>query len=439
MEEKNDNRDRQLRHLSQSIRLKESASPRLVKMTMTSVSITVLAFLAWSAVADVHEIAHTPGEIVPSGFQQVVQHLEGGMVKEILVHEGDAVDQGQLLLRLDGAGAEEDLKRAEEQKYAYDMQKERLRAFIEKRAPSFGQAATPAAAREQEFIFSSMEDAKKQEADIITGQIAQKKQAIVALTSDLQTAQQNFAILQDLYTRRQKLFEKGYIPEMKLLETKQSYNQMRGQVESLRSQIAGAQSAIGEYESRLSALTAGNIDDANQKLDALNAAAAANEQTIEKLRDRVTRLDVRAPVKGIVKGLTVNTIGGVVQPGQELVEIVPTDAPLIVNLKIPPRYIGHIKVGQKVQVKFSSFDFARYGSVAGSLQFISAAAFSGEGGERYYQGRVALDKTYVGSDSRNVFMPGMTVMADIITGDKTILQYLLKPIRNALSTAFTER
>ena len=120
-------------------------------------------------------------------------------------------------------------------------------------------------------------------------------------------------------------------------------------------------------------------------------------------------------------------------------EIVPADAPLVVALRIPPRYIGHLKTGQPVQIKSSSFDFSRYGSAPGTLEFISAATFTGENGDRYYQGRVKLARNYIGDDARNTVIPGMTVMADVITGQKTVLEYLLKPIRNAMSTAFTER
>jgi membrane fusion protein, adhesin transport system len=199
------------------------------------------------------------------------------------------------------------------------------------------------------------------------------------------------------------------------------------------------QAAIREYQDRLSSLDAGFTDDASQKLDGILAAQAQNRELAAKIRERVDRLGVRAPVHGTVKGLTVNTTGNVVQPGQTLMEILPADAPLVVSLKIPPQYIGHIRPGQSVQVKFSSFDFSRYGALPGTLEFISAASFSGERGERYFQGRVQLARNYVGEDSRNIIIPGMTVMADIITGDKTVLQYLLKPIRNTISTAFIER
>jgi HlyD family secretion protein/adhesin transport system membrane fusion protein len=141
-----------------------------------------------------------------------------------------------------------------------------------------------------------------------------------------------------------------------------------------------------------------------------------------------------------VKGLSVNTIGGVVQPGQALMEIVPLDKDLVVEVRIPPRYIGPMHVGQRVQLKVSSYDFSRYGSIGGTLDYISPTTFMGENGERFYRGRVRLDQNYVGHSPRqNIIMPGMTVMADIITGNKTILEYLLKPIHRALLSSFSER
>lgn len=145
------------------------------------------------------------------------------------------------------------------------------------------------------------------------------------------------------------------------------------------------------------------------------------------------------PSRGLVKGLSVNTIGEVIQPGQTIMEIIPLDKALEVAVKISPQDIGHLKVGQAVQVKFSTFDFSRYGSIAGHLEQISATTFSGENGDRYYQGRILLDQNHVGVNPENMIMPGMTVMADVITGDKTILQYMLKPIHVSLKTAFTER
>lgn len=431
----------QLKMLSQSIRLRETASPRIVRATMGVVSLAFLGFILWAGFSNVHEIARTPGEIVPSGYQQAVQHLEGGLVRDILVQEGDLVEKGQVLLRIDGAGIEADLKRTEEQALTLRLQEERLRAFLEGRVPVFPPeaAARPETLRDQESFFSAMRAASEKERAVIGQQIVQKQQAIGALRAEMATAQQNFRIVSDLYDKRREMNRRGVMSDVRVMETEQQHNQLQGQIRSLQSQIAAAQGAIREYEGRLAALEAGTADDINQRLDGILAAQAQNRELLAKLKDRVARLDLRAPVRGTVKGLSVNTIGNVVQPGQTLMEILPADAPLVVSLKIPPRYIGHIHTGQDVQVKCSSFDFSRYGAIPGKLEFISAASFAGENGERYFQGRVRLSRAHVGEDTRNSVVPGMTVMADIITGEKTVLQYLLKPVRSAMATAFTEK
>lgn len=433
--------ERQLRYLSQSIRLKESSGPGIVRSTMIILSFSVFAFMAWAGFANVHEIARTPGEIIPSGYQQVVQHMEGGIVKDILVHDGDVVKKGALLLRLDGSDAKEDLNRALGKKAVLSLQEERLRAYIDGRKPNFaGKDAThPELIADSTAFFTSMAASSARESDIIHDQIRQKKQSIGMLAGNLKTAQSNYAIITELYGRRAELNRQGIYSDVKLLETQQRKNELEGEINSLKSQISMAQSAMTEYQNRQKSLSATQKDDAHGKLDAIIAEQVQNDDMIKKLQNRVARLAITSPVDGIVKGMAINTVGSVAQPSQVLMEIVPTGENLVVSLRIPPKYVGHLKAGQNVQVKLSSYDFARYGAVAGTLQSISATTFNGENGERYYQGKVTLSKDHVGENTENKVLPGMTVMADIITGDKTILQYLLKPIRSAMSTAFTER
>lgn len=223
------------------------------------------------------------------------------------------------------------------------------------------------------------------------------------------------------------------------MEYQQSLNVIRGDIDQIKTRISVAGAEQAEFQNRLKSLGASNNNNVNERLDAVLSEKSQNEELIAKLRDRVTRLVIRAPVDGIIKGLAVNTIGGVVRPGETIMEIVPTNKDMIVQVKIPPQHIAHLKPGQDVKVKLSSYDFSRYGLIDGKLEQISASTFSSEGGDRYYQGRIRLQKQYVGKNRNNVITPGMTVMAEIITGEKTILQYLLKPIHNSLKTAFSER
>ncbi|MCC6597993.1 MAG: HlyD family type I secretion periplasmic adaptor subunit [Alphaproteobacteria bacterium] len=438
---KNKNPEKQTRYLSQAIQLEEAVNPSIVRSTMLTISIALLAFLGWAGVTKISEIAHTPGEIIPTGNQQVVQHLEGGIVKSIRVKERQMVKKGQIVLTLDGGGSQDDLNRALSRDMALKMQEERLRAFVEGRQPDFSAygADHPDAVKDQKSFFAGMVKARTEDHKVIEEQIVQKKRLIATYQSDLSTAQDNQRIAGDLYARRMQLNQKGYASDMHLLEAQQNLNNANGDTRQIENKIRMTRSEISEFQNRLKSLGARQQDEMHERLDQIMAELSQNAELVEKLKHRVARLDVRAPTDGLVKGLAVNTIGAVIQPGQTLMEIVPMDEKLVVQIKIPPQHIGHLKPGQDVQVKFSSFDFSRYGFIRGKLQQISATTFSGANGERYYEGRIDLEKDYVGEDQGNIILPGMVVMADIITGRKTILDYLLKPIRNSVKTAFTER
>jgi adhesin transport system membrane fusion protein len=434
-------RERQTRFLSQAVQLEESVNPHIIRTTMVMASVAILSFLGWAAITNINEVARTPGEVVPYGYQQMVQHLEGGIVKSINVHEGDIVEKGHVLLHLNEESLLSDLERAKSKQLSLEMQAERLRAFVEDRTPDFSpfQSATETMISDQQAVFASMKDAREREKQIIEEQIVQKMQSISTLSTDIETAQSNLKIAQDVYSRKRRLNQRGYASDIQLLESEQNVNAAQGNIKNLQSRIMTAQTEMYEYEGRLQSQKATQRDNAYEKLATTLAEAEQNKKLIGKIEERLARLQIRAPTRGLVKGLAVNTIGAVVTPGQTLMEIVPLDHNLEVEVKIQPKDIGHLRIGQPVQVKFRTYDFSRYGSVTGELGHISATTFSGQEGERFYQGRIVLMQNHVGGNPENMIMPGMTVMADIITGEKTILQYLLKPIHRALRSAFTER
>lgn len=321
------NREEQLQFLRQSARLEESSAPYFVRGVMFIFSVLVFLFLFWAAVAEVEEIAQASGEVVPSGFTQVIQHFDGGIVKEILVKEGSMVKEGDIVVRLDGAGAEEELRKAV-------------------------------------IAQEGMENAAK-------------------------TAEEMFAI-------QEKLKEQEVSSQVRYLEARQARDQAE--------------------------------NDLKQQLE-----------VVRRLKGRVERLEIKAPVSGWVKGMKLNTIGEVVKTGDPLLEIVPTEETLIVDAHISPSDIGHVEIGQKVKVKVSSFDYGRFGAVEGRLEFITATTFDGINGEKYYRGRISLMADHVGKHTEMKIQPGMIVNAGIITGKKTILDYLFKPVQRALQDGLTEK
>lgn len=432
----------QLRYLTHSARLQETLPSYMSRVTIVVVSVTVVAFIGWATFTNVNEVARVPGEIVPLGPQQIVQHLEGGLINDIRVEEGALVEKGDVLARLSGSGFNEDLGQVEERQLSLSLQRERLQAFINGRKPDFS-AYTKASAEQrdnQSRMYAAMLEARQSERNIIEEQIKQKQNSIKALQTRQATIGQNLNIASDLLNRKSQLEAKGYVSKISYLQTQQEAVSLRGESAQLNAQIAEAQSALKEYKDRLKSLDTRFRDDAWKQLESVENDMAENAKITDKMKGRVDRLEVVAPVRGLVKSLSVNTVGGVVVPGQTLMEIVPLDQPMIVEVRIPPRHIGHLKLGQPVQVKISSFDYSRYGSIEGTLDYMSASTFQNDSGDRYYKGRVKLSQNYVGPDPhKNVIVPGMTVMADIITGDKTVMQYLLKPLRNSLQTAMTER
>lgn len=434
-------REKQTRYLSQAIQLEEAVNPHIIRATMTMISLAILIFLCWAGFTNINEIARTPGEIVPTGNQQTVQHLEGGIIKTIKVADGDVVKEGQLLIALDDASIKEDLERANSKQLSLEKQAERLRAFLEGREPDFSKfsGVTDEMITDQKLFFEGMRTARAKEEQIVRDQISQKTQSIQSLESDLETASKTLEIDENMYARRLKLNKKGYASHMQVLEDEQRVTAHKGEIKRLENQILVAKSEIEEFEGRLESLSAKHRDEINEKLDSVLTEFEQNVTLIKKLKERIGRLQINAPTHGLVQGLSINTIGAVIQPGQTIMEIVPLDKSLEVSIKISPKDIGHLKIGQMVQVKISTFDFSRYGSIQGQLEHISPTTFSGADGTRYYQGRVKLDHNHVGHNPDNTIRPGMTVMADVITGKKTILQYMLKPIHVSLKTAFTER
>ncbi|MEZ5936500.1 MAG: HlyD family type I secretion periplasmic adaptor subunit [Alphaproteobacteria bacterium] len=435
-------RDQQLRYLAQSARLEEIDNHRLIRLTLLTISIAILVFIGWSAQATISEMSRAPGEVVPEGSQRTVQHLEGGRVAEILVRNGQIVDKDQALMVLDGSGVEEDLERARSKQLSLQIKAERLRAFIEGREPDFAgfDDVSDGYVLQQRESFRSMLKARQNEKKIVRAQITQKNETIALLKARRQNTADELTLVSDLHERHAKLFSQGYLTRSKLVETERQRNGLLGDLTDLDNQIRQAKVTLYEFENRLLSLDANHSDDAYRQLDDVEAELRQNREIVAKLRHRAERLTIRAPIHGVVKGLTVNNVGAVIASGQVITELVPLNEKLVVDVRIPPQHVGHLSTGQAVQVRVSSYDFGRYGAVAGRLEAISATTFVGERGERYYRGRIRLEQNYVGNDPMtNTILPGMTVMADIITGEKTVLDYLLKPIRQSIKTAFTER
>jgi len=434
----------QLRYLSQSALIEETSAPYAVRTTLLMISLVVISLIIWAGFTQVDEIAVTDGEVIPSKHVQAIQHLEGGIIAEIKVVEGELVENGQTILILDGTAVKRDLSALRARRVASQYKALRLKSFINNTTPDFteieGEKANDELVNEQLKSFTSMIEAREDERDVITEQITQKQSALEGLEEKKKTLEENVKLVNEERGLKEQLYKKGHLSRFKFLEIQKQANEINGELQETEPAITQAQNAISEYKNRLDSLGSTSIDEAYKELSLVEGDQAQINESIKKLEEQVGRLEVKSPSYGYVKVLNIKTIGGVIESGKILAEIVPLEGNLIVETQIQPKDIGHIRTGLPVKIKVGSYDYSRYGAINGELIYISATTFVKDTGVRYYMGRVSLARNYVGSDpKKNLIVPGMTVQADIVTGSKSILAYLLKPIRNSVTTAFSER
>jgi len=292
----------------------------------------------------------------------------------------------------------------------------------------------------QKKILEGMLQAKETEKRVVNEQIVQKNEQIVLLQREKKTIEENLRIAQAAFATQKELYDERLLSETEYLNALKEKNNRAGELASVDIQIRQAMQAVKEFEWRLTSLDTASFDKALQEMGEIESEIAENTSLLSRLAQQEKRLELKAPVRGIVKGLEIHTVGGVVAPGQKLMEIVPMDNELIAEVKISPTDIGHIQLEDGVDVKVTSFDFSRYGSVKGVIAGLSATTFTNEQGIPYYKGVVRLKQNFVGAvPGTNKIMPGMIVNADIITGEKSLLAYLFKPIHISIESAFGER
>lgn len=431
-----------LPYVADSILLEETGMPWLVRSAIVSAAVIVFLFIGWSAVTRSAEVSVAPGWIKPSGSIQVIQHLEGGIVTEILVAEGDIVERGQTLVKLEPAAVGSDLARVTGRHQALILQSERLRAFIAGRAPDFGdvEPAYAAMAKDQRQVLAGQIAARESTRKVFLQQLSGQQSQLNGLKQRTETTRNHIALLKSELEARTRLAEKGLTSRFQLLRSQQEMNQAQGVLTQIATEKERIARAIAETRGRIEELDATTRADALSELGRVSDELRDMQESIQKHSNRFQRLDIRASVRGIVQELNIHTIGGVVDPGETIVEIVPINDELVAEIRLSPRDIGHIRPGQTAKLKFTTYDFARYGAVDGILKSVSATTLFDDDGQPYYKGIVRLQQSHLGDDpGRNPIAPGMTLSAEIITQDRSLLQYLLKPIYRGVNEAFRER
>lgn len=432
------------RHLAQAVVFEEGGVGPLVRGTMLTTILTVGALVGWAAVTPVKEVAVTNGQVVPSSFIRPVQHLEGGIVQAVLVKEGQLVEKGEVLVKLDPAQALSELEQTRARETGLLLKAERLRAFAEGRSPDFSggrdDLADQGQAQDQDSIYQAQERQRETAEQVLGKQIEQRRADISLYRDQISAMDQQIDLLAKEVEIRKYLVEKELTSKVVYFNILREYERLKGERARFQGQLKTAREALAEADTRLADQKTKQSHDALNEMGSVTADLAQLREARSKLEDRVMRLEIISPVRGIVQELAVTSPGAVIQAGGMVTKIVPVDDVLLVENQITPRDVGHIVPGQPVRIKVASYDFARFGAVSGRIDQVSPSTFLDEKKQPYYKGLVELSQPYVGDNpGRNHILPGMTVQVDVITGEKTILQYLLKPVYLAAMQAFQER
>ena len=400
----------------------------------------VVVLLIWAAFARVDEVTRGDGKVVPSRQLQVLQALDGGVVAEILVREGQVVEAGQLLLRIDETRATSGVRESAAQGFSLEARGARLRSLAEGSAFKPPEPSTPEEKRileEERRLYESKVNELNTLVSISRQQLSQRQQELGEAQARRTAALRSLELGQQELAQTRPLLATGAVSQVEILRLDREVTRAKGDAEQSLAQIARVQAAIGEASRKIQETELSFRNEARRDMaEAMGKLNALNEGSVA-LTDRVDKAQVKSPVRGRVQRLFANTVGGVVQPGKDIVEVVPLDDTLVLEARVWPRDIAFIVPGQPAMVKFTAYDFSIYGGLEAKVENISPDTEVDEKGNAFYIVRVRTNRPDFGE--KLPVIPGMTAEVDILTGNKTVLSYLLKPVLKAHAYALTER
>ncbi|MBX9868575.1 MAG: HlyD family type I secretion periplasmic adaptor subunit [Burkholderiaceae bacterium] len=401
---------------------------------------SLILFIVWASLVDIDEITKGEAKVIPLQQLQVLQSLDGGIVTQILVKEGQIVQEGQVLLQVDTTRFESSVKENRSLYLSLSAKAARLKALGDGKpfvVPPEVAQEDPKTAQEEQSLFDAASNEMQTQISIARQQLTQRTQEQQeAYARQRQAAQAYESSVKELNVTR-PLLKSGAVSEVELLRLERDVSRFKGERDVAEAQIARTQASIAEANRKIQEVELTARNNASKELSDTMTRLNSIIQSSTGLADKVKQSSIRSPVKGTVKRLLVNTIGGVVQPGRDIVEIVPLEGKLQLEAKIAPRDIAFLVPGQKAVVKFTAYDFSIYGGLDGKLELIGADSVTDERGNTFYTVRVSTINAALSGGQP--IIPGMVAEVDIITGKKTILSYLLKPVLRAKQSAFTER
>ena len=401
------------------------------------------AFLAWAAMFEIEEVTRGTGRVVPSQQVQVVQSLEGGIVRRIDIRAGDVVEAGQLLMQIDDTALSSQRGELLRQEAALLAEELRLRAEVAfDRAPDFPEALrarAPDAILAEMDVLTSRFDQLDREIVVLEAQRDQRRGDLAELLAERAKLETVIAPLREELDLTEDLAASGAVPRIELLRLRSRLAELEGDLAVGRAQEPNLIAAIGEAEAQIEVARASYVTAARTRLARLGVELAVVRESLRAAEDRVTRTDLRAPVRGTVNALNVTTVGQVVQPGAPLAEIVPEGGALEIEVTVPPKDVAFIRPGDPASVKISAYDYLVYGALDGEVARIGADTQRDSEGREFFRLTVVTDRTDLGSGEESLpVTPGMTATVDIQTGRRTVLSYLIQPVLRLRSEALRE-
>ena len=414
--------------------------PPLLEKTTKLAAVTIGVFLLWSGFAKIDEAVKGNGRTISSGQNKVIQHMEGGIVSEILVQEGQIVDNNQPLFRIQNETNAAMLQDNTVHLHSLEASLIRLNAESEGKEPVFPQdmrQSMPDVVQNEERLFASRTQQRAESLRIFSDQIEQKQHALEEQNSKVINLKRELATAVEQYGITASLQKDGAASTNRMLDAKAKVDRFRTELSTITQTIPVTQAEMNEAKGRLGESKARQK---NELLEELHKTTLESQQLSERLKadkDKMVRTEVLSPVKGIVNRLYIHTVGGTVRPSETLAEITPFDDNIIVEAKIAPEHRAKIWTGQDVKVKITAYEYAKYGTIAGKISDISADSFTDEQSKAAYY-RVKVTLSGKGAFDNKKIMPGMMTEVNILTGKRTVLDYLLRPLIDIKEDAFKE-
>jgi adhesin transport system membrane fusion protein len=428
----------------------ELRTPRTSRMLLFTALALLAVFVIWAHFAVLDEVKRGNGRVIPSRQMQVVQSLEGGIISELMVQEGDIVDKDQPIARIEDTNFASQFGEIRERRGAMAARVARLDAETQGLKsvvfPDELNQVAPRAVETEKSVFDSHIRKLAQDIDVVAQQEIQKKKEIDELHASETRFSETLTLLNRESELTRKLYNQKVVPEIEMLRVDRQATDMRGQLAVVRATIVKTDAAVQEAHARLLNITTAFRAQAEDDLAKSRGDLAVLDENIKSAQDRVRRTELRAPVHGVVNKLNVTTIGAVVAPGASIMEIVPLDDTLLVEGRIRPQDIAFIRPNHEAVVKLSAYDSSVYGSLHGKVERISADTITddkgdkNERGETFYRVIVRTEKNHLGTEQNPLpILPGMVATVEIMTGKKTVLDYIMKPARMLREEALRER